>query len=60
MPNITIDLNRCDASPFCPVVRVCPQSAVKVVMGGYAIDQDKCTECGSCVRTCPMGAVSTS
>lgn len=60
MPKITIDLNRCDNSPFCPVRRVCPKDAVTAVTGGYAIDPDKCSECGSCVRTCPMGAVSAS
>ena len=60
MSKIAIDLNRCDASPFCPVKRVCPQGAVTQVTGGYSIDDDKCSECGSCVRACPMGAVSAS
>jgi ferredoxin len=53
-----IDLNRCDASPFCPVRRVCPTGAVTEVAGGYKIDEEACTSCGTCVRACPMGAVS--
>lgn len=57
MQNVHIELSRCDASPFCPVRRVCRQDAVMPVAGGYRIDPEKCTSCGSCVRACPMGAV---
>ncbi len=60
MANITIDLKRCDASPFCPVRKVCPRGAVSAVPGGYTIDEEKCTACGVCVRACPMGAVVSS
>jgi ferredoxin len=60
MSKITIDLPRCDASPFCPVRRVCPRDAVKPVAGGYSVDQNQCTACGACIRACPMGAVRFS
>jgi ferredoxin len=60
MSTVTIDLKRCDASPFCPVKRVCPSGAVKGVPGGYSVDESKCTGCGACIRVCPMGAVRFS
>lgn len=62
--------SRCDNSPFCPVVKVCPAKAVERVggTGGFlgifggggtvAINADKCTGCGACVPYCPHGAVS--
>ena len=60
MARITIDLKSCDASPYCPVRRVCPRGAVSPVSGGYTVDQEKCTACGVCIRACPMGAVRSS
>ena len=60
MARVTIEIERCDASPFCPVRRTCPRGAVVAVQGGYTIDQDKCTACGACVRACPMSAVRFS
>jgi ferredoxin len=60
MSTATIDLKRCDASPFCPVKRACPQGAVTSVPGGYTVEEDACTGCGACVRVCPMGAVQFS
>jgi NAD-dependent dihydropyrimidine dehydrogenase PreA subunit len=67
-----VDKSRCDRSPFCPVMRVCPVKAVtlsspseKTPMGGFlgfgggeiTIDSARCTGCGKCVDYCPMGAV---
>jgi ferredoxin len=60
MNTVTIDLARCDASPFCPAKRVCPTGAITPVAGGYTTDQSKCTGCGACIRVCPMGAVRFS
>lgn len=60
MSPITVDLARCDASPFCPVKRMCPSDAVSPTLGGYVINQDRCTSCGACIRVCPMGAVRVS
>lgn len=60
MSTFAIDLNRCDASPYCPARRACPSEAVTPVPGGYAIDSERCTDCGACVTMCPMGAVVNS
>lgn len=53
----------CDRSPMCPVRRVCPNDAVYMLTEGpyaraWAVDPDRCTGCGACVRVCPAGAVS--
>ncbi len=65
MPAVTIDVARCDRSPGCPARRVCPKGAITPIPGGarpgangYAIDQDKCTGCGACVRVCAGGAIT--
>lgn len=65
-----INAEKCDNSPFCPVMRVCPQGAVvKKGAGAIAsffgggkveIESEKCTGCGVCVRSCPRGAVIMS
>lgn len=60
MSKVSIDLPRCDASPFCPARRVCPNGAVGPVPGGYTVDAEKCTGCGVCIRVCPTGAVRLS
>ena len=60
MTTVAIDLKRCDNSPFCPAKRVCPNGAIKPVLGGYATDENKCSGCGVCIRVCPMGAVHFS
>lgn len=60
MSTPTIDLQQCDASPFCPVRQVCPNGAVVEVPGGYTIDETACSACGTCVHTCPRGAVRPS
>jgi NAD-dependent dihydropyrimidine dehydrogenase PreA subunit len=62
--------SKCDNSPFCPVVKVCPVKAATRAGGGggflgmfggggkVAIDAAKCTGCGVCVQYCPHGAVT--
>ncbi|MDR3685767.1 MAG: 4Fe-4S binding protein [Coriobacteriia bacterium] len=60
LKTVAIDLKRCDASPFCPVKRICPSGAVSAVPGGYTVDASKCTGCGACIRVCPMGAAQFS
>lgn len=63
MKKAVIDANKCDQSPFCPVVRVCPVNAVEQEKIGFfraktpKIDHDICTGCQKCVSYCPHGAV---
>lgn len=63
MKKAVIDHNRCDKSPFCPVVRICPVNAVKQERIGLfkagvpKVDHDICTGCGKCVNYCPQQAV---
>ncbi|MBI5231739.1 MAG: 4Fe-4S binding protein [Coriobacteriales bacterium] len=64
MALINIDTQRCDRSPACPAVRVCPRGAIRPVAGGgypgangYEVVQELCSGCGICARACPGGAV---
>ena len=36
---------------------VCPEQAVTLTGDGVQIDQQRCTECGNCIATCPTGAL---
>lgn len=36
---------------------VCPEQAIHLTENGVQIDQQLCTECGSCIATCPTGAL---
>ncbi len=36
---------------------LCPTSAIAVIPGGIAVDDEKCTQCGYCVTACPVGGV---
>ena len=38
----------------------CPQNAVKVINNLAVIDYGKCTQCGLCVKNCPVGCIKTS
>ncbi|NWJ52406.1 MAG: 4Fe-4S binding protein [Bacteroidetes bacterium] len=53
-----ISPNYCPQNHRCPIISVCPVGAIS--QNGYGlpiIDESKCTECGKCVRYCPMRAV---
>ncbi|HEY9125379.1 MAG TPA: 4Fe-4S binding protein [Bacteroidales bacterium] len=55
---LTISPYACPQNHRCPIIRVCPVGAIS--QSGYGlpvIDEEKCTECGRCVRYCAMGAV---
>ena len=55
----TIDANRCDRSPFCPVKRICPVNAVNANMYGVPeVNSGECIGCGKCIPYCPMRAVA--
>ena len=59
-PNKTlvIDKRFCPQNHACPILRICPAGAI--LQNGYGlpvIDAKKCSECGKCMRHCPMNAV---
>lgn len=54
---ITVDVARCPQNHVCPMVRSCPVGVIS--QQGYkapVIEQEKCIDCGKCVKGCPMGA----
>lgn len=58
MPPI-INFNKCDNSPECDAVKVCPVKAISYDQKKQkiVIDKDKCINCGLCVNTCQAGAL---
>lgn len=55
---LTVSKSRCPQNHRCPIVTVCPVGAIS--QSGYGlpvIDEQKCIECGKCIRYCGMGAV---
>lgn len=58
---MSVKINRftCPQNHRCPLIRVCPTGAIE--QSGYdlpMINEEKCINCGKCVRYCPLGAVS--
>lgn len=50
---------RCPQNHPCPAVRVCPVNALaQESFNAPTVDQDKCIDCGKCVRFCPTGALA--
>lgn len=56
---IVFDRDTCDRNPYCPVTRVCPTGAMHIDRRTFspAFDDSKCTGCGTCLSSCPHGAV---
>jgi Fe-S-cluster-containing hydrogenase component 2 len=55
---LTINPLACPQNHRCPIMRVCPAGAIS--QDGYGlpfINEALCTECGKCIRYCPMQAV---
>ena len=55
---LTVSKSRCPQNHRCPIVAVCPVGAIS--QSGYGlpvIDEQRCIECGKCVRLCGMSAV---
>ncbi len=56
---LVVHKNRCPQNHPCPSVPVCPVGALSQIGHDAPIaDQDKCIQCGKCVRFCPMGALT--
>jgi ferredoxin len=49
---------KCPQNHRCPAVSTCPTEAL-TQEGNKApvVDDDKCTDCGACVKRCPMKAL---
>ncbi len=57
---VDVQKERCPQNHPCPSVRVCPVGALKQErFEAPVVDTEKCTNCGKCVRFCPMGAIVT-
>lgn len=55
---LTISSTACPQNHPCPIVRVCPVGAISQSGFGLPIiDEEKCIECGKCIKYCPMKAV---
>ena len=55
---IKIKAHLCPQNHRCPAIRVCPVDAIKQDGNELpTIDNDKCIDCGKCVKFCPMGAL---
>ncbi len=55
---IEVNSLACPQNHRCPLLQVCPVNAIS--QQGYGlpvIDEEKCIECGKCIRFCPMSAV---
>ena len=55
---LTISPLACPQNHRCPNIQTCPVGAIS--QNGYGlpvIDEEKCIECGKCVKQCPMRAV---
>lgn len=49
---------KCPQDHKCPAMLACPVDALS--QEGFAapkVDEDKCIQCGKCVRVCPKGAL---
>ncbi|MFZ5351620.1 MAG: 4Fe-4S dicluster domain-containing protein [Bacillota bacterium] len=55
---ISINPARCPQNHRCPMINACPVKAI--TQDGYKlpkIDNEKCIDCGRCIKLCPMRAV---
>jgi Fe-S-cluster-containing hydrogenase component 2 len=56
--SLKVITQRCPQNHRCPAMSVCPAGALsQISMEAPAVDNDKCIECGRCVRFCPKNAL---
>ncbi len=59
--SVNVETARCPQNHACPAVRVCRFEALSQEgIGAPGVDEERCTDCGKCVRVCPMGALRKS
>ncbi len=58
MNRITINEVTCPSNHYCPVIKICPASAIEQdgPFSTPVINEEKCSECGKCMKVCPYGA----
>ena len=50
------DLDKCRSCAKCGVIERCPVHCVsRGPAGKIVVDKEKCTNCGKCIKACPMG-----
>ncbi len=56
---IVFEEDACDRNPYCPVTRLCPTGAMHIDRRSLSprFDASRCTGCGTCLTSCPHGAV---
>jgi Fe-S-cluster-containing hydrogenase component 2 len=57
--SVKVNSNACPQNHRCPLVFYCPANAI--TQNGFGlpvIDEEKCTNCGKCVKMCPTRALS--
>ena len=51
---ISIITDRCPQDHKCPALGICPENALSQKgFNAPAVDEKKCTECGTCIDFCP-------
>lgn len=56
--SLTITPSKCPQNHRCPLLRICPVDAISQDGNGLPIiDNEKCIECGECIKNCGMRAV---
>ena len=53
---IVVNEHACPQNHLCPAVRSCPVGAIiqDGIFSAPRIDDELCTECGACIKACPM------
>lgn len=58
MNKVSINEVSCPSNHYCPVISMCPTSAIEqeVPFSAPVINDEKCSICGKCLISCPYGA----
>lgn len=56
---IKINPDLCPQNHRCPLIKMCPKEAISQVGNQLPqISEEKCIECGKCIKSCGMHAIS--